>query len=61
MPTEVKKYLNRNIQSQFDKDPAIQSGQVEKVAPLRQPAVWFAHHQVKHPQQVIDVDGRQIN
>ena len=48
MPPEVKKYLSRNIQSQFDKDPAIQSGQVEKVAPLRQPAVWFAHHQVKH-------------
>ena len=23
MPPEVKKYLSRNIQSQFDKDPAI--------------------------------------
>ena len=30
MPPEVKKYLSRNIQSQFDKDPAIQSGEVKK-------------------------------
>ena len=30
MPPEVKKYLSRNIQSQFDKDPAIQPGQVKK-------------------------------
>ena len=29
MPPEVKKYLSRNIQSQFDKDPAIQSGEVK--------------------------------
>ena len=25
MPPEVKKYLNRNIQVQFDKDPALQT------------------------------------
>ena len=61
MPPEVKKYLSRNIQSQFDKDPAIESGKVKKwILSGNQPFDLSTIKSNTLSKAVIDVDGRQI-